>query len=122
MNRVWLFLILSALCVGGCTSWKSESGVENAWRAEDAPQWTVGATTTAEVAKALGPPSQIIGLEKQTVYYYLREQKNGKGLFLLLWNWGENNSVYDRAVFFFNQEGLLTVYSYSREALPYDSN
>lgn len=122
MNRVWLFLLFATLCAGGCASWKSESGVDNAWRAKDAPEWTVGKTTAEEVTQAFGPPSQIIGLETQTVYYYLREQKRGKGLILLLWNWGENNAVYDRAVFFFDKQGLLTVYSYSREALPYESS
>lgn len=120
MKRVLLFFLLTLLYAGGCASWKSEGGVENVWRAEDTPEWTVGKTTAEEVAKALGPPSQIIGLETQTVYYYLREEKRGKGLVLLFWNWGVNNALYDRAVFFFDKEGLLTVHSYSLEALPYD--
>lgn len=117
----WLS-VLAVLTLVGCASWKSDSGVDNAWRAADATEWVVGKTTEAEVADALGPPSQLIGLENETVFYYLREHKQGKGLILLVWNWGYTSAIYDRAIFFFDKQGVLTKHSYSREALPHGSD
>ena len=118
---VWALGVLSIFfLLAGCASWKGDAGVENAWRSSKLSPWIVGETTEAQVAEALGPPSQIIGLEQETVFYYLREHKKGKGLILLLWNWGEQTIRYDRAIFFFEKNGLLTKYSYSPKALPYE--
>ncbi len=111
-----------AFLLAGCASWKGDAGVENVWRSDALPPWVAGETTEAQVADALGPPSQIIGLERETVFYYLREQKKGKGVILLLWNWGEQKTRYDRAIFFFDEKGVLTKYSYSPEALPYEDS
>ena len=119
MKRIGSLLLAVMMIISGCASWNSESGVSNTWRDAGAVTWQVGQTTENDVAQAFGPPSQVIALQDQTVFYYLREQKRGKGLFLLLWNWGENNTVYDRAIFFFDETGILTKYAYSREALPY---
>lgn len=111
-------LALLIMVTAGCASWNSESGVDNTWRMPDCPEWIDGKTTEAEVVSSLGPPSQIIGLEDETVFYYLRERKQGKGLVLLLWNWGDTTAVYDRAIFFFDDKDVLTKHAYSREALP----
>jgi len=123
MNResaAKLLVLGCALLSIGCASWKGNAGVENVWRSDNAPTWIVGKTTEAQVTDALGPPSQIIGLERETVFYYLREHMQGRGFILLLWNWGEHNTRYDRAIFFFDKHGVLTKYSYSPEALPYE--
>ena len=117
----WMLLMVSVLFLAGCASWNSEGGVDNVWRMADASEWKAGTTTEADVMQALGPPSQIIGLEEQTVFYYLREQKKGKGLVLLLWNWGENTAVYDRAIFFFDNQGKLVQHAYSQEALKHEA-
>lgn len=122
MNIAKWIMALSIAALSGCASWQSENGVDNIWRAEGSPEWIEGKTTEAEVAQILGPPSQIIALEDETVFYYLREHKQGKGLILLLWNWGATTAVYDRAIFFFDGKDVLTKYSYSREALPHDSD
>ncbi|MDF7822883.1 hypothetical protein P4B35_02575 [Pontiellaceae bacterium B12227] len=116
----WLLGILTVL-LAGCASFSGDNGVENRWRAADAPVWEVGITTEQEVAEQLGPPSQLISLGDQTVYYYLREHRSGKGLVLLIYNWGYQKLTYDRAAFFFDAGGKLTKYSYSPEALPYES-
>lgn len=115
-------LCLSFLLIGlaGCASYSGDNGVENRWRSDDATDWEIGVTTEADVAKELGPPSQLIKLGDETAYYYLREHRSGKGVVLILFNWGYQKLVYDRAVFFFSDEGLLTKYSYSPEALSYD--
>jgi hypothetical protein len=122
MNVLKLILVMLLVCISGCASWKSEGGVDNAWRSRGTPQWVEGTTTESEVAAVLGPPSQIISLENETVFYYLREHKQGKGLVLLLWNWSSTKAVYDRAIFFFDDKDVLTKYSYSREALPHASD
>ena len=110
------------LILAGCASYSGDNGVENRWRSKDTPDWVVGETTEQDVVDILGPPSQLINLNEDTVYYYLREHKSGKGLFLLIFNWGYQKLTYDRAIFFFDMEGRLNKYSYSPEALPYDRN
>jgi len=112
-----LFLLAVA---GGCTSDVGYSGVDNVWRADTAPVWESGKTTETDVIDALGPPSQLISLDQETVYYYLRERRKGYGVFLLAYNWKSQDLVYDRAIFFFDKTGKLTKHSYSLEALPYE--
>ena len=112
-----IFLLAAA---AGCMSDFGYSGVDNVWRAANPPVWEVGKTTEMDVIAKLGPPSQLIGLEKETVYYYLRERRKGYGVFLLVYNWKNQNLVYDRAIFFFDKNGKLTKHSYSLEALPYE--
>ena len=109
-----------ALLFAGCTSDVGYSGVDNVWRAANPPVWETGKTTEMDVIEKLGPPSQLVGLEKETVYYYLRERRKGSGVFLLAYNWKTQNLVYDRAIFFFDKTGKLTKHSYSLEALPYE--
>lgn len=109
------------LILAGCASYSGDNGVENVWRSEHTPEWKIGETTEQDVAEVLGPPSQLIALNDQNVYYYLREHRAGKGLILLIYNWGHQKLTYDRAVFFFDKKGTLTKYSYSPEALPYEA-
>lgn len=115
----WIGILLLIL-LAGCASYNGDTGVENRWRSADVPIWETGVTTEQDVTKVLGPPSQLISLEKETAYYYLREHRSGKGLVLLIYNWGYQKLTYDRAIFFFDKSGKLTKYSYSPEALPYE--
>ena len=114
-------LLIGMLLASGCANWDGYAGVDNGWRAPDAPEWKPGVTTASEVSAVLGPPSQLIALHDETVYYYMREGKDGKALMLIVWNTGSQTAEYDRAMFFFNKEGVLRNYSYSQEALPYES-
>ena len=120
MHATRILLGCSLLVLAGCSSDSGYSGVDNIWRSADPPVWEAGTTTEADVIDALGPPSQLIGLEKETVYYYLREERKATGVFLLAYNWKNQKLVYDRAVFFFDRKGNLTKYAYSHEALPYE--
>ena len=115
-----ILLGCSLILMVGCTSDSGYSGVDNIWRSSNPPVWQAGKTTETDVIDALGPPSQLIGLEKETVYYYLREERKGTGVFLLAYNWKNQKLVYDRAIFFFDLKGTLTKYAYSHEALPYE--
>ncbi len=113
------FLVLGVL-LSGCANWDGYAGVDNSWRAADVPEWKEGVTTAAEVAQYLGPPSQLIPLHDETVFYYMREGKDGKSLMLIVWNTGTQVTAYDRAIFFFDKQGILKTYSYSNEKLPYE--
>jgi len=67
---------------------------------------------------ALGPPSQVIALQEQTIFYYLREQSRTKGFFLIIYNQTRQEIMYDRAIFLFNRQGVLSDFAYSQEAIP----
>ncbi len=110
-----LVLALLIAVSAGCVSKKSKQGVETRWRGETAAVFTQGQTTEREVLAALGPPSQLINLGNRTVFYYLQEQKQAKSLILILYNQTRENISYDRAIFFFDQQGRLTDFARSDE-------
>ena len=121
-RRRWNLSLAAAaavlLAAGGCASFSTERGVETRWRAADAPVFKAGSTTQSDVMKALGPPSQIISLGDSSVFYYLREQGAGKGLILIIYNQVRYAAEYDRAIFFFDNRGVLAEYSYSEFKAP----
>ena len=94
---------------------------EPTWRDQALPTFELGATTQAEVLRALGPPSQLIALDDQVVFYYLTERSETTGAILILYNTSTRRITYDRAIFFFDRAGNLADYSYSLEALPYEA-
>ncbi|MCP5523152.1 MAG: hypothetical protein H7A46_16575 [Verrucomicrobiales bacterium] len=102
----------------GCANRQSQMGVENFWRAKPTPVFTVGSTTQSEVMKALGPPSQVIALQGQTLFYYLREQQKLKSLSLIIYSHSRERIMYDRAIFFFDREGKLADFALSDEEIP----
>ena len=114
-------LVGGVLWSAGCANWDGYAGVSNEWRNPDVPVWEPGVTTASDVTAVLGPPSQLIALHDETVFYYMREGKDGKSLLLIVWNTGTQHTEYDRAMFFFDKKGILRKYSYSPEALPYES-
>ena len=75
-------------------------------------------STQSDVLRALGPPSQVIALQDQTLFYYLREQTKTKAMYLIIYNQTREQITYDRAIFFFNKQGVLTDFAYSKEAIP----
>ncbi|WP_019029799.1 hypothetical protein [Colwellia piezophila] len=107
------FILLSCF-LSGCVNYSRDAGVENLWRQ---PQtFNNGTTTSQQVLAALGPPSQVLAVGKQTLYYYLKEQVTREGLILLIYNETTEISVFDRAMFIFNEQGILVDYSYSKLA------
>lgn len=106
--------------MGACATSQEEKGAKNHWRNPKLPAWKIGQTTEMDVLGKLGPPSQIIALENQVVYYYLQEQSLGKSYIFVVWNRSERKIHYDRAIFFFNKQGVLNKFAYSPEAFPYD--
>ena len=104
--------------LAGCLGKRSEMGVRNSWRGAPPPAFEKGLSTQSDVMRALGPPSQVIALHDQTLFYYLREQSRTKAVFLIVYNQVRERITYDRALFFFNKEGILTDFGYSAEAIP----
>lgn len=98
-----------------CAFYRNETGVANRWRDADAPAFTPGETTRAEVIAALGPPSQLISLNEGVVLYYLNEHGEGDGYVFIIVNFLSQRTVFDRAIFFFDQDGVLTDYALSEE-------
>lgn len=115
-----LAIAILVLTLAGCGVSKQSQGVVNQWRDASLPPFERGITTQSEVIERLGPPSQVIGLNDQIVFYYLRESVDSEGVFLLLFNWTRKRVSYDRAIFFFNKDGVLTEYGISVERLPYE--
>jgi len=113
-NRLTIPLILLITLLSGCVNYSRDSGVENLWRQPHT--FNNGATTSQQILTALGPPSQVLAVGNQTVYYYLKEQVTRQGLILLLYNETTEVSTFDRAIFFFNEQGILEDFSYSKLA------
>ena len=118
MKKLVYLLLFNVLLLTGCFTLTDQQGVENLWRVESNIEGIEeGKTTQNDVMKIFGPPSQIINLDHGSVFYYLLQHKEGKGVFLLLYNFKNEKIIYDRAIFFFNEEGVLTDYGLSIEKI-----
>jgi outer membrane protein assembly factor BamE (lipoprotein component of BamABCDE complex) len=119
------FLSLSLMCIVtaiiNCASWQNQQGVVNKWRDDSLPPIEIGKTSQSDVMKLLGPPSQIIGLKEQVIFYYMLEKTEGQGAFLILINWSNEKIKYDRAIFFFDKNGVLDDYAYSLEQAAFET-
>jgi len=113
MKSSLLALLAVATVLSACVSYDRTKGVEATWRGSGVAVPVVGQTTQSDILKALGPPSQVIGLRDQTVFYYLKEKGHGKGAVFLVYNWLDENVSYDRAIFFFSADGVLQDYGLS---------
>jgi len=99
-----------------CFTLSDQQGVDNLWREESRVEnIKVSETTQNEIIELFGPPSQIINLDSGAVFYYLLQEKKGRGMFLLLFNFKDEQVSYDRAIFFFDKKGILTDYGLSVE-------
>ena len=59
----------------------------------------------------------MIDLDERVVFYYLRQHSKTSSVILLLYNDTRINITYDRAIFFFDGDGVLEEYAFSREEL-----
>ena len=109
----WIVLLVLSLTVlsSGCTRTQSERGVEPAWKSLAVDALAPGTTTKAEILSTLGPPSQVITREEGEIFYYLHEESVSRGLILVFYNTSHINTRYDRAIFFFDGNGVLEDYS-----------
>ncbi len=102
---------LFAVLLTACAQYTDNRGVEVTWQPAVLDAFEVGVTTRSEVLTELGPPSQIISLDDETVLYYLYEKSEGEGFILIVYNRFEVETEYDRAVFFFDGNDRLTEFS-----------
>ena len=87
MRTTRIILVFATLVIAaGCASFERTRGVESTWRDPATPPPVVGTTTQKDILAALGPPSQVIGLRDQTVFYYLKENDKGRGALLIVYN------------------------------------
>ena len=121
MNRIPQALkFIGILCVttlAGCVSKTSSQGVANLWRGDSPPVFRQGSSTQKDVLTALGPPSQVIALGNQTVFYYVLEQTRSQTAILIVYNETRTNIIYDRAIFFFDSQGRLSDFATSNEKI-----
>ena len=103
-------VVLAGLVLTGCRVSEARRGVESSWR-EPGIAFTAGTTTEADVLTALGPPSQVVPIGSRTVYYYLLEVSNTNETILLVYNNSRTRVRYDRAIFFFDANGVLEFHS-----------
>lgn len=106
-----LLLTLSAVFMGGCAQYENKRGVDVSWQDAVTRELVNGQSTRKEVLELLGPPSQVIALGDETVLYYLFERSTGNGLVLVVYNRMEVNTRYDRAIFFFDEQDVMTDFS-----------
>lgn len=109
LSFVVVFVSLGML--SGCVQFNNKRGVEVGWQAEATASLVRGQTTRGEVLELLGPPSQVISLQEETVLYYLFEKAEGEGLILIVYNTIDVDTRYDRAIFFFDENDRLTDFS-----------
>lgn len=110
MIRGAIFLLLTAF-LASCAQYENRRGVEVTWDPSNLKDVKIGETTRDEILDRLGPPSQLIALDGETVLYYLFSHSQGKGIILLVYNRFEIDTRYDRAVFIFDADDRLTEYS-----------
>ncbi len=104
-----VFLMIGLLA--GCLQYENKRGVDVTWETTIEGKLETGKTTRRDILDLLGPPSQLIALEEETVLYYLFEHSEGDGVILILYNRMRINTNYDRAVFFFDENDVLTEYA-----------
>jgi len=106
-----LLVLLGTGLLQACAQYENKRGVDVNWQASVTEQLVRGESTRKDILTLLGPPSQVISLDDETVLYYLFEHSKGDGLILILYNRMRINTRYDRAIFFFDENDLLTEYS-----------
>jgi outer membrane protein assembly factor BamE (lipoprotein component of BamABCDE complex) len=102
---------LFAALLPGCAQYDNKRGVEVTWQENVTQHLVSGKSTRKDVLALLGPPSQVISLEEETVLYYLFEHSVGDGMILIVYNRMKIHTTYDRAILFFDENDILTDYS-----------
>ena len=111
MSRLGLLGLLLVSLLTGCAQYQNNRGVEVSWQDSSLATLQKGQTTRKQVLELLGPPSQVISLGDESVLYYLFEKSRGEGLILIVYNRMKVDTQYDRAIFFFDDNDVLTDYS-----------
>jgi outer membrane protein assembly factor BamE (lipoprotein component of BamABCDE complex) len=108
MRRLIYLCALVIPLLAGCVQFDAKRGIEVAWQDEVVAKLEKGQSTRADVLDLLGPPSQVISLQEETVLYYLFEKAEGNGVILIVYNSIDIETHYDRAIFFFDEDDVLS--------------
>jgi outer membrane protein assembly factor BamE (lipoprotein component of BamABCDE complex) len=113
MTRKVLLVPLTLLValLGACAQFESKRGVEVNWQETVTENLVNGKSTRKEVLALLGPPSQVIALDGESALYYLFEHSEGEGIILIVYNRMQIDTRYDRAIFFFDEQDVLTEFA-----------
>ena len=106
-------LALLLVSTSACINMRSDRGVEARWHDVGADGFEAGKTMRSEVLEDLGPPSQILSIAEGSAFYYMLETTRARGMILLVYNDRTERTRYDRAVFFFDHEEVLTDFALS---------
>ena len=112
--QISLRLLAVAFCLGlvtACAQYQNKRGVDVTWQSTVINSLAKGESSRSDVLDLLGPPSQVISLQDETVLYYLFERSDGDGLILVVYNRFRIDTGYDRAIFFFDENDRLTDYA-----------
>lgn len=102
---------LCLIALSACAQYRNTRGVEVSWDAEALAGIERGSTTRADILARLGPPSQVLASGDETALYYLNEGATGEAMLLLLYNRFAVDTRYDRAIFFFDSNDVLSDYA-----------
>jgi len=109
-----VILSMISVCVSCAMFGKSKEyhGFDASWL----ERFTPGTTTAAEVLEVFGAPSHMVKLSNGNAYVYERSVSKGTGIWLVVLSFGNYETQYDRIVFFFDNEDILTHYGLSMNA------
>jgi outer membrane protein assembly factor BamE (lipoprotein component of BamABCDE complex) len=122
MLHIAVLVFFSPLVFGGCFQAIEEKGVVNQWRDNSLPPIEKGKTTETQILELLGPPSQVMNMGEQVIFYYMMEKTERKGGYLMIYNWANKKIRYDRAIFFFDRSRVLKDYALSKENFEYEKS
>jgi outer membrane protein assembly factor BamE (lipoprotein component of BamABCDE complex) len=111
LKLTMLMAVLALSLASGCAQYSDKRGVEVSWDSDTLSSFSAGSTTRQDVLTKLGPPSQVISLGDESVLYYLFERAEGEAMILIVYNTFDVDTRYDRAVFFFDENDILTEYA-----------
>jgi hypothetical protein len=114
IRDVIMVLGMMLLCVGCAMFAKSKE--YHGFDADRLATFTAGTTTAEEIVGVFGAPSQIAKLSNGNAYVYERSVSKGTGIWLVLVSFGNYETQYDRVVFFFDRQDMLTHYGLSMHA------
>lgn len=77
---------------------------------------TPGRTTAGQVVTLFGAPTQAVELSGGNAYVYERSVSKATGAYFVLISFVRYDQQYDRLVFFFNEDNVLTHYGFSLKA------
>ena len=104
-------VLLCISLLAACAQYDNKRGVDVNWQSSVTSELVKGESTRKDILTLLGPPSQVISLDDETVLYYLFEHSKGEGLILIVYNRMRIETRYDRAIFFFDENDILTEFS-----------